>query len=178
MAKETTKPVIILSGPLGAGKTTVAQEFIKSAADPIVYIEGDRFWQFFVKDLGKGGRNKNFKIIMSAMTAAAIPFALGGYTVLLDFSIPPWFLETAKKIAGTKEVPLEYIILRPTETVCAERAATRNEGVINDYNFYHELYTSFDEAQQYIIHDDVNNAAHVAGQIRAGLITGRFRIYK
>ena len=47
---------------------------------------------------------KYFVVIMRAMTAAAIPFARSGYEVLIDFSIPPQFLETARKIL--KEVPL------------------------------------------------------------------------
>ena len=44
---------------------------------------------------------------MSAMAAAAIPFATGGSHVVLDFSIPPWFLDTVKKIAGMRDVPVD-----------------------------------------------------------------------
>ena len=49
MSEEIIKHIVLLSGPVGAGKTTVAQELIKAAVDPTVYIEGDKFWFFIVK---------------------------------------------------------------------------------------------------------------------------------
>jgi len=35
-------------------------------------------------------------------------------------------------------VPLDYVVLRPSETVCEARAASRTEGVIADYGPYRE----------------------------------------
>jgi hypothetical protein len=52
------------------------------------------------------GRKKNFRTIMSAMTAAAVPYAPAGYEVILDFSIPPWYLANLQKIAAVRNVPL------------------------------------------------------------------------
>jgi chloramphenicol 3-O-phosphotransferase len=84
--------IVILSGPVGAGKTTIASQLIANSPLPIAHIEGDKFW-FFIAKGGPGvGRKKNFRTIMSAMTAAAVPYALVGYEVILDFSIPPWYL--------------------------------------------------------------------------------------
>jgi hypothetical protein len=50
------------------------------------------------------GRHYNFKMIMSAMTAPAILYAMHGYEVIVDFSIPPWLLDTARRIAKSKDV--------------------------------------------------------------------------
>jgi adenylylsulfate kinase-like enzyme len=94
---------LILSGPIGAGKTTVARELLALLPAPVSYIEGDTFWSFVAKAHSRD-RREVFQVIMRAMTAAAIPFARSGYEVLIDFSIPPQFLETARKIL--KEVPL------------------------------------------------------------------------
>jgi len=51
MKIETTKPIIILSGPVGSGKSTVAQEIIKASSNPIVYIVALKFssliWTFY-----------------------------------------------------------------------------------------------------------------------------------
>jgi gluconate kinase len=114
--------VIMLSGPIGAGKTTVSRELIASLAAPLSYIEGDRFWSFIAKPDGRD-RIEHFRVIMRAMTAAAKPFARAGYKVLLDFSIPPRFLDTARKIL--EEIPLDYIVLRPSASICEARASMR-----------------------------------------------------
>jgi hypothetical protein len=172
------KSIIILTGPVGAGKSTVAKELITSSRDPMAYIEGDTFWSFIAKGAESHKRYNNFKMIMRSMTAAAVPYALSGYEVLLDFSIPPWFLDTAIKIAQLREVPLDYVVLQPSETVCAARAAARTEGAIADYTHYHDLYADFDETGRYTIRDDIADAATIAVRIREGLRTGKFRVSK
>jgi hypothetical protein len=98
-------------------------------------------------------------MIVTAMTGTALPYALYGYEVILDFSIPPWFLETAQKIIKSRDVPLDYVVLRPSEKVCAARAAARTEGAIADYTPYRDLYASFDEAGRFTIKDDGSDAA-------------------
>jgi hypothetical protein len=86
---EMMKFIIILTGPIEAGKSTVARELIASSSGPIAYIEGDTFWSFIANGLEIQSRNKNFRMIMNAMTAASLPYAIAGYEVILDFSIPP-----------------------------------------------------------------------------------------
>ena len=171
-----TKPIVILSGPVGAGKSTVAPELIALSPEPIAYIEDDTFWSFIAKGAESRRIEKNFKMIMTAMTGAALPYALYGYEVIVDFSIPPWFLETALKIVKSRDVRLDYVVLRPSETVCAARAASRPEGTIADYSRYRDLYISFDEAARYTIKDDASDAAVVAARIREGLDSGKFRV--
>jgi len=43
--------------------------------------------------------------------------------VILDFSIPPWFLEGVRQ--RLKDVPIDYVVLLPSEAACAARAAAR-----------------------------------------------------
>lgn len=169
------KAITILSGPVGAGKTTVARAFVASSPDAIACIEGDTFWSFIAKGAGMG-RHKNFRTIMLAMTAAAVPYALADYDVLLDFSIPPWFLERVRAVTDTRGIPINYVVLRPSEAVCAARAAARPEGTIVDYAPYRDLYASFDEAAAYMIRGDESAAPTVAARVREGLLAGRFRL--
>ena len=117
--------VVMLSGPVGAGKTTVARELVALSKGPQCYLEGDTFWSFFTKMDG-GERRERFRLIMRSMTAAAIPLARGGYEVLLDFSFPIEFLEAARKIL--KEVPLDFVVLRPSLAECENaRVSGRKE---------------------------------------------------
>src|SRR5580658_4028874 len=135
--------ITMLSGPIGAGKTTVARELLTLLAAPVSYIEGDTFWSFVAKPHSRD-RREVFHVIMRSMVAAAIPFARSGYEVLIDFSIPPQFLGTARKIV--KEVPLNYILLRPSLSVCEIRAGSRAEGRISNYASYRDFYTLFEDS--------------------------------
>jgi cytidylate kinase len=170
------KSVIILSGPVGAGKTTVAREFVAMSPAPVAYIEGDIFWSFIAKGLLGQQKHNDFKMIMRAMVSSSMAYALAEYEVLLDFSIPPWFLGTAIKVANFKKVPLDYVVIRPSEVVCMTRAAERSEGTIADYSHYHDLYTSFDEADKNIISDDECDAREIAELIRKGIDAKKFRV--
>jgi len=93
-----------------------------------------------------------------------------GYEVLLDFSIPPWFLDGVRAVL--KEIPFAFVVVRPSEAVCALRAATRNEGTITDYTSYRELYADF--AGDNAICDDTSEASVVAERIRKEVAAGSF----
>lgn len=164
--------VIMLSGPVGAGKTTVARELITLLPQPVTYIEGDTFWAYVASAKGRS-RKEHFRVIMRAMTAAALPFARTGYEVVIDFSIPPEFLDTARKIL--KDVPLDYVVLRPSLAVCEARALARAEGRIVDYANYRDFYALFEEPARYVVCDDHADAASLAKLIHQGLSAGIFR---
>jgi hypothetical protein len=113
---------------------------------------------------------------MRAMLSAATAYAAGGYDVLLDFSIPPGFLDTARKVAMFKDVHLDYIVLRPSKEICASRAASRAEGTITDYARYADLYDLFAEADANSICDDLGDPAAIAARVRDGVASGMYRI--
>jgi chloramphenicol 3-O-phosphotransferase len=162
--------VLILSGPVGSGKTTVARPLVPHLRDPACCIEGDAFWPFVVRP-GKRDRRQNFHTIMRSMTAASIPFARSGFSVLLDFSIPPDFLATARTIL--KEIGFDYVVLRPGLEVCARRAAERSEGPIADYKPYHDFCDVFKSVES-ALSDDATAPKELAARIRAGLASGAF----
>jgi adenylylsulfate kinase-like enzyme len=163
--------VTILSGPIGAGKTTVARELLALLPAPVSYIEGDTFWSFIEKPHSRD-RREVFQVIMRAMTAAAIPFARSGYEVLLDFSIPPQFLGTARKIL--KEIPLNYIVLRPSLPICETRAASRSEGRILDSAAQRDFYALFEAPSMHVVSDDGADVRAIAKHIYEGLRAGKF----
>lgn len=165
--------VVMLSGPVAAGKTTVARELVRISPAPLCYIEGDTFWSLFAKPDAKPPRER-MPVLMRSVTAAAVPLARSGYEVLLDFSFPLVFLETARKIL--KEIPLDLVMLRPSLATCEQRAAARPEGKISDYKVYRDFYSMFEGAPNHEIGDDEADAASIARRVRAGLDQGIFRL--
>lgn len=166
--------VIMLTGPIGAGKTTVARQLIALLPAPLTYMEGDVFWSFISKPAPGGDPRERFGLIMRAMTAAAIPFARMGYSVVLDFSIPPHFLDTARKIL--KELPLDYVMIRPSMAVCEARASGRAEGKIAEYGKYRDFYALFAEYAGEVVCDEESSAPAIAQRIQEGLKAGIFRV--
>jgi hypothetical protein len=171
--------IILISGPPGAGKSTVAREFVKSSKVPTVYIEGDTFWHFIIT----GGASKpksratNSRLVIKSMMLAALPYAKGGYQTIVDFSIGPWHLELFR--AWIKDTSFKYVILCPSEATCAERAASRAEGRVPDYSLYHGLHAAFCELgdfEKYAIRNDGADPATLAESIRDGVASGMYNL--
>jgi chloramphenicol 3-O-phosphotransferase len=163
--------VMMLTGPIGAGKTTVAQELIAIWPGPLAYIEGDRFWPILVKPAGRN-RRTDFPLLIRSMTAAASPLARSGYDVLLDFSVPPQFIPVALRIL--KDAPLDFVMLRPPMATCAARAASRPEGRITRYDS--GFYDLFEADARHMLADVDSAPKATAETILAGAAAGRFRV--
>lgn len=165
--------LVVISGPIGAGKTTVAKALVEASPPPLAYIEGDDFWRYLAKPR-PGGPGRNIQPIMRAVFRAAVAITADDYEVILDFSMPPAFVRAAA--ARVPDTLVHYVELRPALEVCASRAATRSEGVMPDYAPYADFYAAFDAADRFVIRNDTRAAADVATEIRVGLAEGRFRV--
>lgn len=166
--------ILIVSGPIGAGKTAVATELVSRAKDGLAYIEGDRFWPFIAKERKQQTPHARFTMTMRAMLAAARHYVRDGYDVIVDFSIPVNYLDAVKKLL--RDEPFHYVVIRPSRAVCAQRAAARSEGAIVDYSRYLDFYDEFYADDEHTIADDDASPTQIADRIASGLVEERFLI--
>lgn len=171
--------IVLLSGPVGAGKSTIAKELVAGASGPTVLIEGDVFWSFVAKNPPGATRATAFKAIMRAMLASAMAFSRDHYDTIVDFSMPPWYVEPALAKLGPRlaDTDVRYVIVRPSLDVCAARAKSRAAGAIADYAHLREFYDTFVAAPDAItIADDHATPAEIAVRIREHLAAGGYKI--
>ena len=84
------------------------------------------------------------EIVVSAAAAAAGCLARGGYTVVFDGVIGPWFLEAFGAATGLAEV--RYVLLLPPPDVCIERVRRRAGHGFTDLDATRHMYQEFVDA--------------------------------
>ena len=120
--------VVIITGPPGAGKTTVAAALAERSARPAVHLHSDDFYGYirsgFIEPYRPESHRQN-GVVAEALAGAALGYAAGGYLVLVDGIVGPWFLEPFRDRAGRAGMPLHYVVLRPDLARTLARARER-----------------------------------------------------
>ena len=139
--------LIVVSGPPGAGKTTVARA-LSGLFDPSALVPGDQFFAFidqgYIAPWTSPAHHQN-EVVTTAAGAAAGRLAAGGYTVIYDGVIGPWFLETFR--AATAIPFLHYAILLPPERACLERVRSRADHPFTDQQAARHMHEQFASAE-------------------------------
>lgn len=122
--------IIVITGSPGTGKTTTASIVAKeSDMDKSVHMHTDDFFHY----LSKGTipphlpeSNEQNLVVIEAFLEAAKRYARGGYDVIVDGIVGPWFLEPWKALAQ-EDYEVHYIVLRASKKETMKRAVERSK---------------------------------------------------
>lgn len=115
--------ILIISGPPGAGKSTVAT-LLGQRSDKAVVIETDKFYHFIVHQIDPSlpESNAQNQAVIRAYMAAAQAYENDGYDVIVEGVIGTWWLDLLRECVPQ----FDFVLLHAPLDVTAARVDARN----------------------------------------------------
>jgi len=166
----------IVSGQPGAGKTTISRELARRA--PLgVHIESDEYYYVIVDLIAPStpeARQQN-NTVLTAVARAAAAYVDGGYDVVLDGVIGPWYLPLIVEQFGSNEI--DYIVLRTTLTDALSRVSVRNKPEMDDIvRRMHAPFVDLGPLERHVVETHGRGIDDVVKEISRRYMSGAFRI--
>lgn len=174
--------MLIVSGPPGAGKSTVARTLAETAERPTVHLAIDQFYvairKGFVLPFLPAAARQN-ETVNDVVVAAAAGYAGGGYDVVIDGIVGPWSLPVF--VAGAQQfaVSLSLVVLRPTLSDVLNRATQRAGNALKDSGPIRGLYGAFQsigELERFVLDTSAVSEEATVTLVRECFASDRYRL--
>ena len=110
--------------------------------------------------------------MIDALASAAITYATGGYHVVLDGIIGPWFLDRLLRRTRTGSVQVDYVVLRPAQAALAAQHPASPGPVAHMYR----EFSALGPYETHVIDSSALSPEQTAEAVRQMLTTDQMRI--
>jgi cytidylate kinase len=138
--------LLIITGPPGAGKSTVAR-LVADLLEPSALVPGDSFFGFVARgyiDPWLPESHEQNTVVTEASARATSVFARGGFATIFDGMVGPWFLPTFLEHADLDAV--HYAVLLPSVETCVARVRERVDHDFRDEDVTRQMHAAFTNA--------------------------------
>ncbi|TDD54493.1 hypothetical protein E1263_27000 [Kribbella antibiotica] len=174
---------VVVSGAPGAGKSTVAQLLATGAERPTVHLATDQFFDAirtgFIPPYLPESEAQN-DVVVDAYVAAAATYARGGYDVILDGVVGPWYLPPFRAAAARDSLTISYVVLRPTLDATITRAQARGPEALRDEEAItglHKAFADLGSLERHALDTTNQPPATTAAAVRRAVAAGTHRLH-